>query len=160
MPSYWTIWWAIWGGNFGRNGLTWPYNIKNDMNREKIELSEYLNRFGAYNGAFWDIVCRKLLILLDFYRFFDISGTITVPDVTRFSQNDCASCRMSRSDRTYSYKSLSQRTQSVFWLFSPFPGFPIRDVTDQKIFPRFLIRWTAKTLTIQNMYSFMGIRTI
>ena len=59
----------ILGGNFGRNGLTWPYNVKNDMNREKIELSEYLNRFGAYKGAFCDIVCRKLLI---FFRFLSI----------------------------------------------------------------------------------------
>ena len=59
----------ILGCNFGRNGLTWPYNIKIDMNREKIELSEYPNRFGAYGGAFWDIICRKLLI---FFRFLPI----------------------------------------------------------------------------------------
>ena len=50
--------------------------------------------------------------------------------------------------------------KSVFWLFSPFPGFPIRDVTDQKIFSRFLFSWTPKTLTIQKIYSFMGIRQI
>ena len=65
----------ILGGNFDRNGLTWPYNIKNDMNREKIELSEYLNRFGAYEGAFWDIICRKLLI---FFRFFTDFSTFPV----------------------------------------------------------------------------------
>ena len=93
----------ILGGNFDCNGLTWPYNIKNDMNREKIELSEYLNRFGSYEGAFWNIVCRKLLIFFRFLPFFDISGTITAPDVTRFSQNDSQSCSMSRCDRIYSY---------------------------------------------------------
>ena len=32
--------------------------------------------------------------------------------------------------------------------------------TDQKIFSRFLFSRTPKTLTIQKMYSFMGIRPI
>ena len=46
---------------------------------------------------------------------------------------------------------------SVFYPFSSFPGFPIRDVTDQVKFPRFLFRWTPKTLRSLKMYNFVGI---
>ena len=119
-------------------------------------------------GVLFEIFCAVIcLFFLDFYRFFDISGAITEPDVTRFSQNDCQSCKVIPSDRICSYKPLSQREHSYFfengqkwsdfWLFSPFPGFPIRDVTDEKIFPRFWFSWTRKALTILKMYRFMRI---
>ena len=36
----------IWGANFRRNHTVNSHNIKNDMYREKIELSEYRIRFG------------------------------------------------------------------------------------------------------------------
>lgn len=37
----------ILGANFGRNGPVKLHNVKNDMYREKIELSEYQIRFAA-----------------------------------------------------------------------------------------------------------------
>ena len=37
----------ILGGNFGQNIPANSHNVKNDMDREKMELSEYLNRFRA-----------------------------------------------------------------------------------------------------------------
>ena len=40
--------------------------------------------------------------------------------------------------------------------FVPIPGFPVRDVTDQKKFRRFLFSSTPKTPRISKMYNFMA----
>ena len=76
-------------------------NIKSDLRLK-----------GVLFEIFSAVIC---LFFLDFYRFFDISGAITEPDVTRFSQNDCRSCKVIPSDRICSYKPLSQREHSYFF---------------------------------------------
>ena len=46
---------------------------------------------------------------------------------------------------------------TIFCPLSTFPGFPIRDVTDQRKFSRFLFSWTPKTIRSLKMYNFMGM---
>ena len=109
-------------------------NIKSDLRLK-----------GVLFEIFSAVIC---LFFLDFYRFFDISGAITEPDVTRFSQNDCQSCKVIPSDRICSYKPLSQREHSYFFsktvkngaIFDYFHLSPVfRFVTSQmkRFFPDF-----------------------
>ena len=97
---------------------------------------------GTFPVSFMNIHCEFGEIyafqkLADFWIFGQ-------PGETRFSSNAYESCKVSPTLTIYNFYSILQGKHgyfltntakiAIFFEFLPIPGFPTRDVTDQKIF--------------------------